>query len=95
MDTVVIVDGRRDDPQARTLVFQLPGDGQIIDALCQEQRIYCCRSSQVIEGGCGDDVYHLEESEAWQTSDWWQELHQRVAMLRAEHPLPPEAALSC
>jgi hypothetical protein len=83
MDTVIIVDGQRDDLQARTLVFHLPRDGQIIDALCQEQRIYCYGSSQVIEDGCGDDVYHLEESEAWQTSDWWQELQMRIATLRA------------
>jgi hypothetical protein len=53
MDTVIIVDGRRDDPQARTLVFHLPRDGQIIDALCQEQRIYRCGAAPVIEDGCG------------------------------------------
>ena len=86
MDTVVIVDGRRDDPQACTLVFQLPRDGIIIDALCQEQRIYQCGAVPVIEDGCGDDVYHLLEGNVWQTNDWWQELQTRIATLRAAQP---------
>jgi hypothetical protein len=83
-ETMAIVDGRFDSPEAPRLVLSLPHERRIIDTLCNEQRIYCCGSPQEIEYGCGNNVYHLLESSTWQSDDWWRELHQRVEALRAE-----------
>jgi hypothetical protein len=84
METVAIVNGRFDSPEAPRLVLSLPHERWIIDTLSNEQRIYCCGSPQEIEDGCGNNVYHLLESSTWQSDDWWRELHQRVETLRAE-----------
>jgi hypothetical protein len=83
-DTVVIVDGRYDHPEAPRLVVSLPHERRIIDTLCNEQRIYSCGEPQEIEDGCGNNVYHLLEGAIWQTDNWWRELHRRIETLRAE-----------
>lgn len=85
---ITIMQGTPDDEGVPRIVITLPGELPLLNQLLVEQRIYCCGfPGEPVEGGCGDDIYHLLESLVWKTEDHWQELEERIQELQTKNPL--------